>query len=491
MASKKVNIDITTRADTSGAQKAATSLDGLAAAGTRAGTGAESAAKGAGRVGQVASAAGFQVQDFAVQVAGGTSALTAMAQQAPQFLGVFGPGGAIAGALIAVGSIAAKVFMSMADDSANAAEQAEFLAGAVDEIGKAAGKAVGEDIDFGLKQVIAAAEEAEKLIDAYDRVTDAQNASALASLANAEKIRQAEVELARLRGEQVDESANIADGVAAESAARQEAARQQIAAQNEQLAKAQQQEEIAQTLFLEMQSQKREAENQRQIEAQKLELLRAQRDELTKQAAERGKLSEYEIPFMKTPAAERAQRELEAGPLQAAINKAQEEIDRLDAELNEKTGKLTESVQTAAVALQDAINNTATISEALAIEVPRIEQTLQAEEVKATISGLAEIGQATAQEISRIAETAQPTTNGQSEALAILKQAAADGTITANETAKVAAALQVLGSSINTGITGINSNVSALINSINTLSSQVVDQKRQIDAINARIRSGN
>ncbi len=47
---------------------------------------------------------GFQVQDFAVQVAGGTSAITAFGQQGSQLAGILGPGGAIVGALIAVGS---------------------------------------------------------------------------------------------------------------------------------------------------------------------------------------------------------------------------------------------------------------------------------------------------------------------------------------------------------------------------------------------------
>lgn len=47
---------------------------------------------------------GFQVQDFATQVAGGTSALTAFGQQAPQALGIFGPKGAIIGAVVAVGA---------------------------------------------------------------------------------------------------------------------------------------------------------------------------------------------------------------------------------------------------------------------------------------------------------------------------------------------------------------------------------------------------
>ena len=60
-----------------------------------------------GAIGQ----AGFQLQDFFVQVQGGTSALTALSQQGSQFLGVFGTGGAIAGAALAIGAlVAALVF---------------------------------------------------------------------------------------------------------------------------------------------------------------------------------------------------------------------------------------------------------------------------------------------------------------------------------------------------------------------------------------------
>jgi len=49
---------------------------------------------------------GFQVQDMAVQIQGGTSAFVAFGQQGSQLAGAFGPGGAILGAFIALGSIA-------------------------------------------------------------------------------------------------------------------------------------------------------------------------------------------------------------------------------------------------------------------------------------------------------------------------------------------------------------------------------------------------
>ena len=47
---------------------------------------------------------GYQLQDFAVQLQSGTSIFTAFGQQGSQFAGVFGPQGAVIGAVIAIGS---------------------------------------------------------------------------------------------------------------------------------------------------------------------------------------------------------------------------------------------------------------------------------------------------------------------------------------------------------------------------------------------------
>lgn len=498
MASKKVNIQIDTRANTTGAKQAEQALDAVATSTRQAETASTAAAAastkqaaGTSRVGQVASQAGFQVQDFAVQVAGGTSALTAMAQQAPQFLGVFGPGGAIAGALIAVGAIALKVFNGMADDSANAAEEAALLADAVKQIGENAGKAVSKDIDFGLEQIDAATEQAMELIGAFDDITDASNAATLASLSNAEKIRQAEIEIRKLRGEQVDEIANITAATEAEAAARAELGRQEIEAQRKRLADAQQAEEIAQQAFLAKQSEKTQAELALQAETRKLELLRAQRDELEKQAKERGKFSEGEIPFMATGQAQVAQRQLEDPAFQALIAATEARVNALDEQLREQGGKLTEAVTEASQALESAMRNTATVAGTIAKEIPRIEETLQAEGVKAQVSGLAEIGQQAAKEIDALIENIKPENTGQAEALRVLKDATAQNGITADETAKVAAALQQLNGLMGTSMTTSNANVQALIQSVTTLNQRTLDQKRQIDSLNARIRSGN
>ncbi len=55
--------------------------------------------------------AGYQVGDFAVQVQGGTSAMVALGQQGSQLAGIFGPGGAVLGAVLAIGTAIANVWL--------------------------------------------------------------------------------------------------------------------------------------------------------------------------------------------------------------------------------------------------------------------------------------------------------------------------------------------------------------------------------------------
>lgn len=77
------------------------------------------AATGSNRLGSAIAGASFQVQDFAVQVASGQSALIAFAQQFPQLAGVFGVAGPLAlvgaalGTLVAVGAAVIPMLFDM------------------------------------------------------------------------------------------------------------------------------------------------------------------------------------------------------------------------------------------------------------------------------------------------------------------------------------------------------------------------------------------
>lgn len=173
MADRDISIGIKTTADTAAVKQAEVALEGLenqarqtdaaldgvagsaggavSSAGSRRGKGAAAAIKeiaeetpkaaaGSRNFGAAIGQAGFQVQDFAVQVGAGTSALTAFAQQGSQLLGLFGPGGAIAGALLAVGAIAYRTFQATQEGGEESAAAAEELAAALEEAAKEAAK---------------------------------------------------------------------------------------------------------------------------------------------------------------------------------------------------------------------------------------------------------------------------------------------------------------------------------------------------------------
>jgi hypothetical protein len=94
--------------------------------------------------------AGYQIADFAVQVQNGTSAVQAFGQQGSQMLAVFGPAGAILGAVVAVGSALTTVFLGLRGE-------AQKTKGAVEELNQAIGS-LGSTYDTSVASSLAAAE---------------------------------------------------------------------------------------------------------------------------------------------------------------------------------------------------------------------------------------------------------------------------------------------------------------------------------------------
>nr|WP_136252879.1 phage tail length tape measure family protein [Ningiella ruwaisensis] len=96
--------------------------------------------------------AGFQIQDFAVQVGGGTNALQAFGQQGSQLAGIFGPTGAIVGAVIAIGSV---IGVSLAPAIFDAKDATEELSESMDKLSEIAVKGQDGLYDFtdGLREL--------------------------------------------------------------------------------------------------------------------------------------------------------------------------------------------------------------------------------------------------------------------------------------------------------------------------------------------------
>ncbi|MEQ4950289.1 phage tail protein [Klebsiella oxytoca] len=78
--------------------------------------------------------AGYQLQDFIVQVQGGQSALVAFSQQGSQFAGAFGPGGAVVGAVIALGTVLAGILMPSLTNSTDKMKDLETAAESLNKI---------------------------------------------------------------------------------------------------------------------------------------------------------------------------------------------------------------------------------------------------------------------------------------------------------------------------------------------------------------------
>ena len=140
---------LTFKADTSELERAEKTLDGIQASGKRAEKGMDgfekSTKKTSGTVRNmrgVAGQLGFQVQDIAVQLQSGTNAMIVFGQQGSQIAGAFGPGGAILGAVIAVGAAVGTMLVAKFGNGTQSAKdlkaEIEELTEGFDKLGDAA-----------------------------------------------------------------------------------------------------------------------------------------------------------------------------------------------------------------------------------------------------------------------------------------------------------------------------------------------------------------
>lgn len=112
----------------------------------------------------VAGQAGYQIQDFVVQVQLGTDAVMALGQQGSQLLGAFGPGGALAGAILAIGSA---IYTAFSKTIPSANEDIEDLIEKVDELGRAERAYLQTRIEAKIADLSKAADSAGGSVEAY------------------------------------------------------------------------------------------------------------------------------------------------------------------------------------------------------------------------------------------------------------------------------------------------------------------------------------
>ena len=99
---------------------------------------------------------GYQLGDFAVQVGGGTNALQAFGQQAPQLLQIFGPLGSIIGAAVAIFAAVGVAIMKTTDSIKESKDEIKTLTESTDRI-KASASALAATYNLELVEGLEAA----------------------------------------------------------------------------------------------------------------------------------------------------------------------------------------------------------------------------------------------------------------------------------------------------------------------------------------------
>jgi hypothetical protein len=530
MADKKVKIQIDTAANTKGAQDASKALDKVndsqkevarsadAADNTIAGMKAEVArlttelentniesqefiqkatqldavqkrlgatlgTSGAGfkNVGSLIGQAGFQVQDFAVQVGAGTSALTALSQQGSQLLGVFGPGGAVAGALLAIGAIAAKVFVPAE------LEMGRFLEN-IEGVAKLAAEGISENFDNVLEGIQQQSARALELAAQYDGVKEASDRYSQSELDNAAKRSQALILINQLLGVQVDTMKELQAQQDAESAKRLLTTQQQIAAQNQITAKAQENIQINNDTFLRDSEALAALRARLALEQQKLELFRRQKAELEAQQRNAPSFLENASDFVfqnstiaeRRINADRAGATLGSGGPQLNVETSNARVNELESKIQELEKTLT-GLATGLVGQAERAEITAANVET---EIARIQEASRSDELLASVTNAQEqltTGQTQVLTgLQELVTASQPITESQKQARDLVAQAIVDGQITAQEAALIAQQLPILMKTLNASNQLVLTNFGIVENNLRNYQTQLTDVQRRL-----------
>lgn len=472
MANKKVQIQIDTKADTSGAKQATESLLAVDKAATKTSSAINTTTANTGRMGQIAGQAGFQIQDFAVQVGAGTSALTAFSQQAPQLLGIFGPGGAIAGALVAVGAVAAKVFIDMAKNAEVSGEAMADMSDKLKEAFSEASKKSIEDFNAALESTTNLSQglrEASLQIAAAQRERDQSNKSLIDSQL---KLDEAQIKYLASTGQIVDEEQALL--AVRQKAAEANKAAQIQSAQNQVVAAQAEYDALVATRDDVIDEVTRAQKKLAEVEAQQAQLLQLQ--EFYRGQDRRS---------IKIGAEKEGFQSLQTQAASGQLAGIQKEIENLYKIIESGPVRLQEITDQSYVKLAE-MSAVMTNAETQIAEIEgKFQLSQKAEQINAATE---QIGQS-AQEITAAMETFQPVTQAQEQAKAAIQQVASDGVITAQDQQKIASNLQILMSSIQTGQQSSIATLQELIQINNQLALKMGELNRETNALRRQVNS--
>jgi hypothetical protein len=490
-ANKKVNIAISTKADTAGADKVAKSMQGIEASSKKATDAiAKQSQRTAYSIGNVAN----QAQDIGVQIESGTNALRIFTQQAPQIASAFGPYGAIGGALLALGVVAFKVFDDMGGHIKTAEERATELADAIAGVTDIAKELNKAEIDFALGAIKASTDQARLLATAFDESEKSAAGFAAKSLANFEKVRLALVELAKLNGKQVDSVDEVKAKEEAAAAARLNQANRDIQAQNDRAAAASQTVSLASQELEAVSRLSFRKQEDIALEEEKLNKLRLQRDALEGQskildALEQNALNtkglvEFGVQkFINRDS--RAQIQQNKEGVQGNIQITESRISDLEKAV-QQGGTITNAVIAAAQKLTEATIRENDVLRSAAIEIESIQQSFNTEELKAKIDTAKEQSKAVATDIKSFIDELKPTNEAQKQAVEGLGVGVKDLQLTSNETLTTAAQLNALARALPSAETAKQATITALLNKVQELQNDLNATNTQVNKLTAQ-----
>lgn len=172
MATLRVKVDPT--GAVTGANQAENALEGLQTQAVQTEAATNRLGKSMGRGGAMSMGiqnASYQVGDFAVQIAGGTSAMRAASMQLPQLLGGFGVWGAVAGAVTAIMGALIPVLFNFGDGADSAADAVERLADETDALSSVMSNTNAKSVDKLKEKYGEITREIETLIERQRQLT--------------------------------------------------------------------------------------------------------------------------------------------------------------------------------------------------------------------------------------------------------------------------------------------------------------------------------
>lgn len=428
--------------------KRAAQLNALAAA---AGTAGVSSRTMGARIQNTA----FQVQDLGVQLAAGTSAATAFAQQLPQLLGGFGAGGAIAGGVVALGALAYKLSTAAANT-----EEAKI---ALEKYNEQLDELIAKKADeFVTAYALALDTAAERQNDLRDAEVAAISTAAEVEAANRRKQQaQDDLTLATLRYmEAMDGVDRSAEKAAVNRAEMEREAAAATEAQNDKLEESLKKFENIWARITEV----------RQATADWKEQI----DELNVKAGELSK--EQRVAEMLNQPGRAGNAAAELGRVRALIEEIERRVTASTAEIQSLTNAGFRAMQEV-----DAVRATTTAN------IGAINAELEAKVGQAELEQTVAKNQQLTGDLAKALADFQATTPAQAQAAADMAAAIADGKLTAQELAALSGQIVTLGPAFSQAIEANTAQVTNLIALVNDLKAkQQANEQKIADLKNRR-----